>query len=78
MAKEKFNVGDTVRLKKPISFGTIHIRANTVGTIKLINSKFFGDNEFHIRFSGTKAEIIVKGSKHFVSAPNVDGQVFKG
>lgn len=78
MAKEKFNAGDTVRLKKSISFGTIHIRANTIGTIQLINSKMFGDDEFHIRFRGTNAVITVKGAKHFVSAPDVGGQVFKG
>lgn len=78
MAKEKFNAGDTVRLKKNISFGTIHIRANTVGVIKLIKSKMFGDNEYEIRWRGTDTDVTMKGTKHFVLASDIGGQVFKG
>ncbi len=77
MAKEKFNPGDTIRLKKNISFGTIHIRANTMGVIMRINTKFLGDTEYEVKWGGNSTTFTMKGSKSFALAQAMDGSVFK-
>ena len=77
MAKEEITTGDVIRLKRNMSFGTVHLRANRTGTVKKVTKKFFGDTEYVVRFSGTTFDITITGRKHIDLAQVADGGVYK-
>lgn len=77
MAKEKFAVGDVVRLTRKMQFGTVQLRPNTKGVIRGTRKKFLGSDEFDIRWAGTNFNVTMVGSRQFVLAQTMDGDVFK-
>lgn len=78
MAKNEFAVGDVVRLKRNIEVGDIKIRKTSKGIIRKMETKFFGTDQYWIRWSGTSFDMQMNGARDFVSAQVDDSNgVFK-
>jgi hypothetical protein len=77
MAKDKFAVGDEVRLTRKIEFGNVQLKPNTRGKIKGIAKKFLGKDEYSIRWAGTGFNMTMYGTGQFTLAQTMDGDVFK-
>jgi hypothetical protein len=65
----KYDEGDEVRLKHAMLIGPIHIRTNTIGTVKKVKKKF-GGSDVVVRFRGVDFDVTIKGGKDI--APNGD------